>query len=144
MEGSMMERLEDGYLKNQDLTAQVTEDEIWLRRRKKVMIIDDDLNYRLAISEILVDHGFNVTTAKDGEIGLNNLVHEAEKPDLILVDLMMPVKGGLEFRREQARMDQLSQIPVIFVTGHGLVDGELCLQKPFEAHEIIGLIKQYT
>lgn len=116
--------------------------ELW-PRRKKIMIIDDDMNFRLAVSEILVDHGFNVMTAKDGEMGLNHLVHERDLPDLILVDLMMPIKSGLEFRREQIQLKDIQEIPVVFVTGHGIVDGELCIQKPFEAEDFINQLKKY-
>ncbi len=118
-------------------------EEIWLRKRKKVMIIDDDTDFRLAISEILVDQGYSVTTAKDGEMGLNSLIHERDLPDLILVDLMMPIKGGLEFRREQSQLDEINKIPVVFVTGHGYIDGELCLQKPFLENEILGMVRRY-
>lgn len=116
--------------------------ELW-PRRKKIMIIDDDMNFRLAVSEILVDHGFSVMTAKDGEMGLNHLVHERDLPDLILVDLMMPIKSGLEFRREQIQLKDIADIPVVFVTGHGIVDGELCIQKPFTADDFIDQLKKY-
>jgi CheY-like chemotaxis protein len=113
-------------------------------KRKKIMIIDDDMNFRLAVSEILVDHGYVVMTAKDGEAGLNHLVHERDLPDLILLDLMMPIKSGLEFRREQIQLDGISDIPVIFVTGHGIVDGEICIPKPFEANELISKLQLYV
>lgn len=135
----MPETTENENEREEELTA-----ELWLRRRKKVMIIDDDINFRLAISEMLVDQGFSVMTAKDGEMALNYLVHNPDRPDIILVDLMMPIKGGLEFRREQAQLDEIKDIPVIFVTGCGLVDGEICLQKPFDEEEFISILKRYT
>lgn len=134
--------LESIYNANNSDHKDLTE-EIWLRKRKKVMIIDDDIDYRLAISEMLVDQGYSVTTAKDGEMGLNSLIHERDLPDLILVDLMMPIKGGLEFRREQSQLDEINKIPVVFVTGHGYIDGELCLQKPFMENEILGVVRRY-
>jgi CheY-like chemotaxis protein len=120
------------------------DEELWLNKKKKIMIIDDDMDFRLSVSEILVENGFSVTTAKDGEIALNQLLHDPNLPDLILVDLLMPVKGGLEFRREQSKIAELSDIPVVFVTGEGLVDGELCLQKPFTEEEFINLLKKYV
>jgi len=120
------------------------EEELWIRKRKKVMIIDDDLDFRLMVSEILVDNGFSVTTAKDGEIALNNLIHESDLPDLILVDLLMPIKSGLEFRREQGKIKNIAGIPVVFVTGQGFVDGELCLQKPFEEREFLSMLRSYV
>lgn len=112
------------------------------RRRKKIMIIDDDQDFRLAISELLVDEGFCVTTAKDGEVGLNNLIHQQDLPDIILVDLMMPVKSGLEFRREQLQLDEINKIPVMFMTGHGYIDGETCLLKPFNQEELLEAINR--
>ncbi|HXH76244.1 MAG TPA: response regulator [Bacteriovoracaceae bacterium] len=118
-------------------------EELW-PKRKKIMIIDDDMNFRLAVSEILVDNGYSVMTAKDGEMALNHLIHERDLPDLILVDLMMPIKSGLEFRREQIQLDEISDIPVVFVTGYGIIDGELCIQKPFEAKDFITQLKQYV
>lgn len=115
-----------------------------LNPKKKIMIIDDDQDFRLVLCELLVDHGYSVMTAKDGEVALNNLVHQSVLPDLIVVDLMMPIKSGIEFRREQIKMDPINKIPVIFLTGHGYVDGEISLLKPFDEREFIGKIKELT
>ena len=82
-----------------------------------------------------------VTTAKDGEVALNNLIHQKDYPDIILVDLMMPVKSGIEFRREQLQLEEINEIPVVFITGQGIVDGEYCLLKPFDASELFDKIK---
>jgi CheY-like chemotaxis protein len=112
-----------------------------LKKKKKVMVIDDDQDFRLAVCEMLVDEGYLVTTAKDGETGLNYLVHQNDPPDLILLDLMMPVKSGLEFRREQLELDGFSQIPVVFMTGHGHLLGESCLLKPFDEKELMEMIQ---
>lgn len=113
-------------------------------RKKKIMVIDDDVDFRLMVSEILVDHGYLVTTAKDGEIGLNQLLQSDDRPDLILVDLMMPVKNGMQFRREQHYLEEISDIPVVFVTGEGIIDGELCIQKPFDHEEFLEIIDKYA
>lgn len=120
------------------------EKSLFPNRRKKVMIIDDDQDFRLSVCELLVDEGFSVTTAKDGEIALNSLVHQRDLPDLIIVDLMMPVKSGLEFRREQLQLDEINQIPVMFMTGQGYVEGESCLLKPFDEREFLDLVRTKT
>jgi CheY-like chemotaxis protein len=117
------------------------EENLFPRRKKKVMVIDDDQDFRLSVCELLVDEGYCVTTAKDGEVGLNNLVHQRDLPDLILVDLMMPVKTGLEFRREQLQLDGINNIPVMFMTGQGIVEGESTLLKPFDEREFIDAIR---
>lgn len=114
-----------------------------LPHKKKIMVIDDDLDFRLMVSELLVDSGYIVTTAKDGEIGLNQLLMSEDRPDLILVDLMMPVKSGLEFRRDQFFFKEIADIPVVFVTGEGIIEGELCIQKPFDREQFLYLIDKY-
>lgn len=116
--------------------------ELFPNRRKKIMVIDDDQDFRLSVCELLVDEGFSVTTAKDGEAGLNNLIYQNDPPDLILVDLMMPVKSGMEFRREQLKLDGVNRIPVVFITGYGYVEGESCLLKPFDEREFIDIVRR--
>ena len=120
------------------------EENLFPNKKKKVMIIDDDQDFRLSVCELLVDEGFTVMTAKDGEAGLNNLVHQRDLPDLIIVDLMMPVKSGLEFRREQLQLDEINKIPVMFMTGQGYVEGESCLLKPFDEREFLDLVRSKT
>ena len=137
----MLESNARAYLKNssfEDLEAHY-----YPSKRKKVMVIDDDQDMRLSVCEMLVDEGYSVTTAKDGEVALNNLVHQKDLPDLIIVDLMMPVKTGLEFRREQLQLEEISNIPVLFITGYGYVDGESCLLKPFDERELKDMVRNY-
>lgn len=118
--------------------------DIFPRRRKKIMVIDDDQDFRLSVCELLVDEGFTVTTAKDGEVALNNLIHQKDQPDLIIVDLMMPIKSGLEFRREQLKLAEVNEIPVMFMTGQGYIEGETCLLKPFDERELIDTVRRYV
>lgn len=112
------------------------------RRRKKIMVIDDDLDHRLIVAEMLVNAGYTVMTAKDGEVGLNTLIHNADKPDLIILDLMMPEKDGLAFRKEQKSMESISHIPVVFLSGQGLVEGETCLMKPVDERVVLKTVEQ--
>lgn len=119
----------------------VLEENLFPNRKKKVMVIDDDQDFRLSICELLVDQGYSVMTAKDGEVGLNNLIHQRDLPDLIILDLLMPVKSGLEFRREQLQLDEINKIPVMFMTGQGYVEGESCLLKPFDEREFLEVVR---
>ena len=101
-------------------------------KKKKIMVVDDDQDFRISLCEMLVDKGFKVTTAKDGEVALNNLIFENDLPDLILLDVVMPVKSGIEFRQDQLKFDGISDIPVIFMSGfhdQAFVDS---IQKPFD------------
>lgn len=130
------------YPENMRNAFEKLETNLFPRRRKKIMVIDDDQDFRLSLCELLVDEGFSVTTAKDGEVGLNNLIHQHDLPDLILVDVMMPVKSGLEFRREQLQLDEIANIPVMFMTGMGYVEGESVLMKPFDEREFLDAVRQ--
>ena len=130
------------YPENMRNTLEKLDTNLFPRRRKKIMVIDDDQDFRLSLCELLVDEGFIVTTAKDGEVGLNNLIHQRDLPDLILVDVMMPVKSGLEFRREQLQLDEINEIPVMFMTGMGYVEGESVLLKPFDEREFLEAVRQ--
>lgn len=132
----------ESYISNRTPSFKELEADIFPDRRKKIMVIDDDQDFRLTICEILVDEGFSVTTAKDGETALNNLIHNHDLPDLILVDLMMPIKNGMEFRREQLQLEEIAKIPVMFITGQGVVDGERCILKPVDIPDFIDRIKR--
>ena len=111
-------------------------------RKKKIMVIDDDQDFRLSLCELLVEEGFLVSTAKDGDSGLKSLMFLSDLPDLILLDLMMPVKSGLEFRKEQLSTYELSHIPVVFMSGMGFLEGETCLAKPFDDKELLGRLNR--
>jgi CheY-like chemotaxis protein len=128
--------------KNIQQEDELTEKILSARRRKKVMVIDDDLDHRLIVAEMLVNAGYSVMTAKDGEVGLNTLIHNAEKPDLIILDLMMPEKDGLAFRKEQRTVDSIAHIPVVFLSGHGLVEGETCLMKPIDERVVLKTVEE--
>lgn len=65
---------------------------------KRILIIDDDLAVRDTLITILEDHGYEVITAVNGEQGL--AVFRRERPDLLVTDIVMPVKEGLQTIRE--------------------------------------------
>lgn len=112
------------------------------RRRKKVLVVDDDLDHRLIVAEMLVNAGYTVMTAKDGEVAMNTLTSSADKPDLIILDLMMPEKDGLAFRKEQKANESIAHIPVVFLSGQGLVEGETCLMKPVDERVVLKTVDE--
>ncbi len=64
---------------------------------KHILVVEDEPDLREAMVEVLVEAGFNVSAAPDGSAGLESAI--AEKPDLILMDLMMPIMDGHEMLR---------------------------------------------
>ena len=82
-----------------------------------VMIVEDDRDTREMLGRFLELEGFEVRTAANGQLALDAL-HEAE-PSVILLDLMMPVMNGWQFREQQVRDPRFAQIPVVVVTAAG-------------------------
>ncbi len=82
--------------------------------KKKVLIVDDEKEIVKAISEHLVWSGFQVASAADGEEGLQQA--EAFKPDLILLDILMPKMDGIEMLRQLKKEESTKDIPVIVLT----------------------------
>jgi CheY-like chemotaxis protein len=86
---------------------------------KWVLLVEDEIYIKDLYVRILEDSGIKVTTAEDGDSGLNL----AQKiPDLILLDIMLPKKNGLEVLTQLKRNVNTSSIPVVLVTNLGQED----------------------
>jgi signal transduction histidine kinase len=78
----------------------------------RLLLVEDDASIRLALSDMLEDEGFAVTTAINGRDALDEL-RQSAPPDVIVLDLMMPVMDGWEFRVEQRSDPMLAGIPLL-------------------------------
>ncbi|MBW1682658.1 MAG: response regulator [Deltaproteobacteria bacterium] len=85
----------------------------------KILIIDDDPDVILFLSTLLQDQGYEPVDAQNGVEGLEKA--KADRPDLILLDLMMPEKSGIALLQDLKKDEELKHIPIIMVTG---VSGE--------------------
>jgi len=81
-----------------------------------VLVVEDDDEIRDLLDEMLTDTGFAVTTARNGKAGLE-LLRAGTHPDIVLLDLMMPVMDGWQLRAEMLADAELAKIPVIIVSG---------------------------
>ena len=86
------------------------------RRTGHILVVEDDQDIRESVVEVLEDEGYQVSAAADGREALERLHGAEPRPDLFLLDLMMPVMNGLQFREEQLRRPELAEIPVVVVT----------------------------
>ncbi len=84
--------------------------------RKKILVVDDEADVRNFLQAALVEAGFDVTLAEDGDIALTKI--KEELPDLVSLDLVMPRKSGAKLYRELSKHKEWSKIPIIIVTGH--------------------------
>ena len=82
---------------------------------KRILIVDDEPDAISYISSVLEDNGYEYLSAEDGEQGLE--LAKKEKPDMILLDLIMPGKSGILMFQELKKDPELGKIPVIVVSG---------------------------
>ena len=82
---------------------------------KKILIVDDDSDFVEAIAMILKSKKFEVVTAYNGKEGLEKV--KAERPDLIVLDVMMPEKDGYSVCKELKSDPEWNHIPVLLLTG---------------------------
>jgi len=81
-----------------------------------VLVVEDDACIRDLVLELLGGEGWKVVGAGNGEEALRRLREGPVRPELILLDLMMPVMDGWQFRAEQLRDPTLAQIPVVLMS----------------------------
>ena len=84
---------------------------------KKILIIEDEEVLLGLLQERLVQEGYQVDIAKDGQEGLGKI--RKFKPDLILLDIIMPKMGGFEVMEEVNKDEELKTIPIIIVSNSG-------------------------
>lgn len=113
-----------------------------------VLIVDDDQGIREALKELLEIEGYTVDTASSGHEGLAYL--RGKTPKLVLLDLMMPGMGGLEFREKQLAEGLVPDVPVILMSADGQIQkrGEQAqvtdyLRKPMDINEVLALVKRF-
>jgi DNA-binding NtrC family response regulator len=88
------------------------------RRKGTILIIDDEEEIRESIELLLSSEGFTTDTAADGEAGLRKI--EDSHYDLVLLDLMLPGKSGMEIQRDIKRIDPT--LPVVIITAMGAIE----------------------
>lgn len=115
-----------------------------LPETKQVVIVEDDDDSRRALTNVLEDEGFSVAPLSSCEAALDYL-HGSPRPDLIVLDLMMPGMEGWEFRHVQKGTPELAGIPVISVSAVGkLVDVDVTLRKPVDYDELVQAVERYV
>jgi CheY-like chemotaxis protein len=86
------------------------------------LVVDDDPDVRQSLRELLLAADYRVSTVENGEKALYLLQTEEELPSVILLDLLMPIMNGWQFRRAQIKDARLASIPVVVLTGGSFPD----------------------
>src|SRR5207245_1245951 len=109
-----------------------------------VLIVEDDEDLREMMAQLLTLEGFHAATASNGREALEYL-EAATCPDLILLDLMMPVMDGWEFRRRQQADPALAEVPVIVLSAldqarAAALEATAFLKKPLDFDRLLALV----
>lgn len=126
-----------------------------MAERKKILLIDDDPDFVEAVKVIVEKGGYDVTVAYDGQEGLEAVA--ADKPDLIVLDVMMPVMNGHEACAKLKANPETAKIPIILLTAvadrvttstythRDMLESEAedYMPKPVEPQELLNLIKNW-
>lgn len=116
--------------------------------KKRVLLVEDDEGVRKLVRVTLEMHDFEVIEAADGLEGL--LLMDEEKPDAVVLDLMMPDVGGERMLAQLRAATETRRMPVIVITGKPEIAPELLsligrtnfLPKPFDPDALVSRIKQ--
>ncbi len=90
---------------------------------KQVLVVDDDHNAVKFLTVVLSEHGYDPVSACDGSDGLEKI--KEAKPDLIILDVMMPKKSGFVLFKQLRKSDEFKDIPVLMLTGAAEVLGDM-------------------
>ena len=125
---------------------------------KKVLIVDDDVDVTKFVSRLVERSGYEAIVAKNGVEGMGKV--REDKPDLIILDILMPKESGIRMYRELKTDEPLKDIPVIVLSaiapksffrsqkvldefsGQSVPEPEAYIEKPEEPEELIELMKR--
>ncbi len=117
---------------------------------KKILIIDDEKDMRVYLEALFRKAGYDTESATDGEEGL--WLAEAQQPDLITLDILMPKKSGIKAYRSLRTSDKTRSIPIVVLTGLTRLDdffgdlGDLpqpdeLVEKPIERDDFLAKVR---
>ncbi|HEX7139701.1 MAG TPA: response regulator [Vicinamibacterales bacterium] len=112
-----------------------------------VLIVEDDDDLREMMAQLLSLEGFQAAAVANGQEALEYL-RQGTAPDLILLDMMMPVMDGWEFRRRQKSDPTMAEVPVIVLSALDQaritdISAEAILKKPLDFDRLLQLVRAY-
>lgn len=117
---------------------------------KQVLIVEDDRAISDALSDLLESEGYSVKCAFNGQEGIDALNSLDHPPCVILLDLMMPVKDGFQFRIEQLKIPTFSEVPVVVMSADGNIREKKArigaaeyIKKPVDIDTYLNVVKRF-
>lgn len=126
-----------------------------MEKKAKILLVDDDPDFVEATKTVLESKPYEVVVALEGEDGLRKA--RTEKPDLILLDIIMPIKNGFTVAEQLKKDPELSKIPLLMLTsfssrgaGSGIpfsrgleLEAEDYIEKPVAPQELLSRVETY-
>ncbi|MBD0315329.1 MAG: response regulator [Nitrospiraceae bacterium] len=117
----------------------------------RILIVEDDEDIARNLRELLEGEGHVVEWASNGRVALDYLRGTSNLPSFILLDLMMPVMDGYEFRKEQEKDPRVAWIPVVLMTADGYIEAkkfkvgaQMYVSKPVDIDEILRIVERFS
>ncbi len=122
-----------------------------MRAIKKILIIEDDHAISEILGEVFTEMGHEIEFAFNGKEGIDHLINNPALPDLIILDLFLPVMNGTEFRMRQLQIPYLAKIPVVAMSADCCIK-QRCgplrlknfLKKPFHLDDLLHVMETLT
>jgi two-component system chemotaxis response regulator CheY len=118
--------------------------------RRTVLVVEDDIDIREALAEVIEDRNYHAVRADNGEVALQKLRASGTVPCVILLDMMMPVMDGREFLTLQQNDEALKAIPVVLLSAHADAARAAAqlktagfLKKPIDLRELLRTIDRF-
>lgn len=119
-------------------------------KKPTILIVEDSPTNIQVLGRVLKNEGYELAIATDGKEGLQVAMNI--QPDLILLDIMMPVMDGIESCKRLKKYEQTKDIPIIFLTARGNADDIIAgfkigavdyITKPFNSHELLARVNTH-
>jgi two-component system, chemotaxis family, chemotaxis protein CheY len=117
--------------------------------RGTVLVVEDDPELLLSLSEVIESEGYGVSCARHGLEALGRL-RGGDRPSVILLDLMMPIMNGWQFRYEQRQDSDLAKIPVVVVSAKSdsqqhaaWLEADGYISKPIDLEILFDVLSRY-
>jgi CheY-like chemotaxis protein len=118
----------------------------------RVLVVDDEPSLRRLLTDLFSIEGYRVSAASDGAQALERLQHF--RPDVVVLDLTMPVMNGFMFAERCHQIDGYAELPIVAVTAmHDIQSAaphlqhlgvRKCLAKPFDVAELLAAVEQFA
>jgi len=119
--------------------------------QKQILIVEDSPDLQALLGQLLFDEGYAVKSSMNGQEAFDYLrARKDPQPDLILLDIMMPVMDGLVFRDVISQYQEFANIPVIFITADSHSEAKVqtdkktaYLKKPIDLEQLLKKVKEF-